>query len=454
MAERAVLNVADRVKPAVFVKPAPRQVYRFEAGGKTFAYDANAMTLAVGGGGDEEWASPFRPDFPHPPIRDHADTLVLCLTRACNLRCQYCFVRKGDGAPGARMTPDMARRALDLLLPPHGPATVAFFGGEPLLEWGLLTEIVEYARHVYRGPGRPGFHLTTNGTPLDAGKAAFLDREGFDLIVSLDGPRDIHNQSRPGGAGVDSYEATLRGLKLLKGLRLAARTTLRGTFAASGMRLRERLEHHHRLLDEGLAAHVSLEPASLTESACGAAAPGHPLSFDSPTADWGAVEAEYGQAAGYLRDRIRPRRAASFEPLVRFARRLAFRQAACSECQAGNGTVSVAPDGRVCACHREGPSAVGSLAAGGLEESLRAPWLDPRFYLNARCLDCPIRLACGGPCRLDALERGDLHTPSDAGCKLRHIAFRWAAWLLSELTRDEAARLAGQRASTCCGQKT
>jgi len=434
MAERHTLNIADSIKAGVPFRPAQREVFSFEVGGSTkLAYDANAMTLAGAAPSDSSPASSFRPDFPHPGVRGHADRLVLWLTRSCNLRCKYCFAR-GLNAEPTRMTSDTARRALELLLPPRRPATVAFFGGEPLLEWGLLTEVVECAKHVYRGPGRPGFEVTTNGTLLDADKAAFLDREGFELIVSLDGPKDIHNRWRP-----DSYEATLSGLRLLKGRRLATRTTLRGTFTAQDIQLRPRLEHYHRLIDEGLAAHVALEPAS---------------PFDLGSGDWPAVEAEYEQAARFLRERIRQRRRASFESLIRFVRRLAFRQAVFHSCEAGNGTVSVAPDGAIYACYREGPSAIGNLAGGGLDEALRAPWLDSRFYLNAKCIECPVRLACGGPCRQDALALGAMHVPEEAGCRLRHIQFRWAAWLLSELTREEAARLAGPKASTCCGQRT
>jgi len=433
-----IFNTADRVETKAPFRPADRQVLNFEVGGKRLCYDANSMTLAPGGAlGESLPASSFRPDFPHPDARDGVRRVVLYLTRRCNLRCSYCFVHDTDDGSCPRMASATARRALELLLPAQRPVTIAFFGGEPLLEWNLLTEVVELAKHAYRGPGRPGFEITTNGTLLDADKVAFLDREGFTMTVSLDGPRDVHNHSRPAREG-HSYEATLRGLRLLKGRRLAARTTLRATFTAAEPRLLERLQHHHGLIDQGLCAHVAVEPAS---------------PFDGEGADWDAIGREYEQAARYLRDRVRQRRKASFEDLVRFVRRIAFRRPACCQCEAGSGYVSVATDGTVHACHREGPSRIGDLAAGGLDESLRAPWLDNRFYLCPKCMACSIRLVCGGPCRLDALEHGDLREPVEAGCKLRWTWFHWAAWLLAELPRDEAARLTGHRASTCCGQK-
>ena len=443
MREPDPLNLADRINAGVRFKPAQRELYAFEVAGKLLTYDANAMTLTAGDVAvSGEAVSCFRPDFPHPGVKEGVDHLVLYLTRRCNLRCHYCFVPHSDEGKSTRMSSDTARRAIEVLLPAHRSATIAFFGGEPLLEWDLLTEVVEFAKHLYSGPGRPHFEITTNGTQLDAKKVAFLDREGFDLIVSLDGPRDVHDRHRRGADGTGSYDATMEGLRLLRGRRLATRTTLRATFTPAEMRLKDRLEHHHRLIDEGLCAHVALEPASIPQSG-----------FDVPSVDWDAVEAEVEQAARFLAGRVRQRRRASFELLVRFVRRIAYRRPACSECRAGNGYASVAPDGTIHACHREGPSTLGDLAAGGLDESLRAKWLDGRFYLSAECLECPIRLACGGPCRQDALDGGDIRTPSGAGCQLSHAAFRWAAWLLSELPREGVARLTGQRASTCCGQK-
>ena len=446
MQSRRILNLADRVNAGVNFQPVERETHRFAVGGKEFDYDVHAMTLRQAGGtAADDPASRFRPDFPHPGAKPFVDYLVLYLTRRCNLRCRYCFVPNGSDEARATMTSDTARRALELLLPPRRPVTVAFFGGEPLLAWELLAEVVELTKRLHQGPGAPRFHLTTNGTLLDAPKAAFLDREGFDLIVSLDGPRDIHDRHRRAADGSGSYEAALKGLRLLRGTRLAGRTTLRATFPADELRLAERLDHHHRLLDEGLCRGITIEPASLLEGAG---------SFDSPGMDWDAVEREYGEAARFLRDRVRGRRRAAFESLVRFVRRLAYREPACDTCHAGNGYASVAPDGTIHACHREGENVIGHLAAGGLDEARRAAWLDNRFYLCAKCMACPIRLVCGGPCRQDGLERGGLHTPAEAGCRLRHIAFRWAAWLLSELSRREIASLTGRRGSSCCGPRS
>ena len=275
----------------------------------------------------------------------------------------YCFVRKAGGDGNARMTPDVARRAVEVLLHPQAPATVAFFGGEPLLEWDVITQTVEAVKHLRRGPRTPQFHITTNGALLDTRKVAYLDREGFTMIVSLDGPKPIHDASRRGARGEGSYDDTLRGLKLLRGRRLAARTTLRATFQPTGMRLCERLGHHLQLLDQGLCRHVTIEPVSPTEDTH----EGVPGSFASPAVAWDVVDAEHGDAARLLRDRVRQGRPASFEQLVGFVRRLALRQAASSGCNAGNGYVSVGPD-----------------------EALRAKWLDNRFYLSAKCLQCPI----------------------------------------------------------------
>ncbi|MFW6163733.1 MAG: radical SAM protein [Planctomycetota bacterium] len=453
MRQRQHLNLADRINAGVPFKPARRELYTFEAAGRLLTYDVNAMTLVAGKlGAQGAPVSCFRPDFPHPGASEHVRHLVLYLTRRCNLRCHYCFVPHTDEGKSARMSSDTARRAIEVLLPAHRSVTIAFFGGEPLLEWDRLTEVVEFAKQVYSGPGRPHFEVTTNGTLLDPAKVAFLDREGFDLMVSLDGPKDIHDRHRQTASGEGSYDDAIAGLSQLRGRRLATRTTLQGIFTPGAMRLRDRLEHHHQLIDDGLCAHVSLEPVFETDPDC-APNPAKAWSFSKSAVDWEAVEGEYQQAARYLADRVRKRRRASFEQLVRFVRRLAYRRPVCSECEAGNGYASVAPDGTIYACHREGRSAIGDLAVGGIDESLRAKWLDNRFYLSLDCLDCPIRFVCGGHCRQEALEWGHIHAPTVGDCRFRYIAFRWAAWLLSELSREGVARLVGQRASTCCGQE-
>ena len=143
MPERDILNIAEAIKAAgARFRPAGREVLDFQVGGKRLGYDVNAMTLALDGApGESSPASCFRPDFPHPGVRDHVHHLVLYLTRRCNLRCGYCFVRNAEQGRSARMTSATARRALELLLPTHRSVTIAW--PERMQRWKRLNMSVE-----------------------------------------------------------------------------------------------------------------------------------------------------------------------------------------------------------------------------------------------------------------------------------------------------------------------
>ncbi|MHC4201076.1 MAG: radical SAM protein, partial [Planctomycetota bacterium] len=236
-------------------------------------------------------------EFP-PPAGSKVRAVVLSVTHGCNLACRYCYVRKhlsasvrSAGGDGPTMSLETARKALALLEPP-GPWRVGFFGGEPLLVWDLVREVTELARErADRFGARVRFSVTTNGTLLDEARARFLAERGFSLIVSLDGPQELHDRERitalpqrsqraqrrkdakevsssvnsvPSVAsrcGNGSFEQVQRGLDAAAAAGLGARTTLRATFPLARPALAERLEFLNGLADSGLARAVSVEPA-------------------------------------------------------------------------------------------------------------------------------------------------------------------------------------------------
>jgi uncharacterized protein len=141
---------------------------------------------------------------------------VLHLTRDCQLRCGYCYSgRKCGGA----MSWEVARRAIDLAFAePDNPFTqvrgIAFFGGEPLLEWDLLARVAAYARRKERDSSRPArFSVTTNGLGLSPERLEFLRRERFDLCFSMDGDRPAQDASRRLADGTSSFERTQAALR-------------------------------------------------------------------------------------------------------------------------------------------------------------------------------------------------------------------------------------------------
>jgi len=148
------------------------------------------------------------------------DHLVLKVSDDCNLRCRYCVYsgayENQDVYSQSKMPWEVARNAIDIFLqnPAHQiPRTLSFYGGEPLINFELMTSCVEYVRS--RDPG-VSFSVTTNGTLLCEQVREFLVAHDFRLKVSLDGPREMHDANRLFLGGEGSFESIARHLRALK----------------------------------------------------------------------------------------------------------------------------------------------------------------------------------------------------------------------------------------------
>lgn len=432
---------------------------RLQFRGRTGWLDENSLELVCG---DERPAKGAAPEHQHrqpaAPARPHM--LVFNLTHRCNLACDYCFVQnyypqavdsrpktegnnspspqpspngrgnKGDGLqPTAyslkpmTMPPAVALRALSLFAP-RRDMQISFFGGEPLLAWETLVLTAEAAKALAAHSGlKARFHVTTNGTLLDEQKARWLAGNGFSMIVSLDGPPEIHDAYRRfAHDAAGSFDATMRGLEAVRRFpRLAMRTTLRGTFTADCVDLLKRVAFLNDLCDCGFAGNVSVEPASLVTEGCAALPQGHPQALRP--CDMRRLRGEYDALADWWLERWRAGRKARFFHFAKMLERLEKRRPACSDCGAGWGYMCVNPAGELHACHREG-NPIGD-AWKGISEAARAEWLDNRYYARQKCPTCWARNICGGGCRKDSWDKsGDIRQPDALACAIRII------WLL------------------------
>ena len=419
-----VLNPHQK-RPRRTAPVAKPRVSRYELDGHRIAYDANSM-VAVEIFSDELWLKiggfvargvhamgPLftrqAPQFDFPPtlLKRH---VVLNLTHACNLNCRYCFV---EGPRTARMSLLTAKAALRWLAP---VSHIAFFGGEPMLEFDTIRQIVE-ANAVSRDGPPPHYHITTNATLIDPPKANFLAKHHFSAIVSIDGPKELHDANRPTRKGLGSYTDTLTGLLCMADAGI--KPTLRATCLTPDQLL-PAAQHLNELLADGLGSHVSVEPADVSEGCA------HSQGERIEPRQWREA---YQGLARWIAQEARQGRPAQVHQIDTLRQRLTDRTPAPSECGAGKNYLGVSPDGAIHACHRE-RSPIGT-AAGGLDELQRTPWQDNRYYARADCPSCPIRNACGGGCRWVSHTRGDIRQPAD--CHFRKQWFEAALWLLCEL---------------------
>lgn len=428
----------------------------FQFNGREFAYDPDGMRLyACTEGAREElmtYAKCFSTERPHFVKRQPSPPrqVVLTVTHACNLRCAYCFHGTTE-IRDSMMTEQTAQAGIDLVAGEEDFG-VGFFGGEPLLAFDRIRESVRYAKERAQHFGsRVHFSCTTNGTRLTDEMAQFFHEENFSLIVSLDGPHELHDAARPCADGEGSCERTLTALgKIAQYPPLAARTTLRGTFFSDAPHLTERLIFLNDVADALGLGQVSVEPAFLTEgcapkenTGANAASPQISTPDSSPSFMKNiSMDARYAEAARWCRDRIKQGKPARFHHVMIRARRLYQRIPSPSECGAGCGYITVTPDGSIMACHREG-CPIGNVETG-IDVQRQAPWCDNRYAARLACETCPWRNICGGGCRVVSLhEHGDVRIPVAEGCRVTDVCIRAAAWLLAELSEEERERLFG-----------
>ena len=169
------------------------------------------------------------------------DTVVkaLCLNIAhdCNLRCKYCFADEGEyHGRRALMTEEVGKAALDFLVKNSGSRRnleVDFFGGEPLMNWEVVKKIVEYGRSIEKEAGKNfRFTITTNGTLLNDEILEYVNKEMGNIVLSIDGRKEVHDAMRPKRGGQGSYDEIVPKFQKVAESRHQLRYFVRGTFTS------------------------------------------------------------------------------------------------------------------------------------------------------------------------------------------------------------------------------
>ena len=412
----------------------------FEVRGKKFLYDGNSMDVFQVE--DEDEASKIElfkgvPQFPYFGSK-FTRALVFEASHFCNIRCTYCFVDKFYKDKMTHMSLDTAIEAFNRLVDvagcrQAGSFQAGFFGGEPLVNWDMIKKLVPYVNGVMN-PVKVNWGVTTNAILMTEEIAKFMIHHGFSSIVSVDGPKDLHNRCRVYKDGRGSFDDVMNGLDILNSTGYN-RSTFRSTYLPAETKILNRVKFLNDLCDEGKGNWVSVEPACLTESRCVANLPdGMVFNLESVR----ALEDEYLECADWFIDRVKAGKKPRFHNLYKPVERLLYHVHSPSECGAGSGYISVNPLGEIYACHREINSQIGSMSTGGMDERERAKWLDNRSYLSRKCNKCAMQWHCGGGCREAALgSTKNIHVPDPIGCTFRDLFFKAALWIISHCDRKQ-----------------
>ncbi len=330
-----------------------------------------------------------------PPVR----SLSLAVAQSCNLGCTYCYARQGSfgGAP-ENMPWEVARASIELLFTQAAAGErvqIAFMGGEPLVNRGLIRQATDFALELAEARGmRVAFALTTNGTLLRADDAEFLSRHHFAVTLSLDGTEKQHDAQRAYKGGRGSYRRIVDQLAplLARGdVDLAARVTV----TPRNLDLPLALSH---LIGLGFRS-VGFSPML--------SAPGAADQMDAPDL---AVMLDQMIACGQeFVTRTVAGESYPFENIQSALREIHRGTHRPYPCGAGAGYFGVAASGGLFACHRFVDDAAGAMGhvRTGVDRRAQQLWLESRAVDRQQpCASCWARYLCGGGCHHEVIHRG------------------------------------------------
>lgn len=360
--------------------------------------------------------------------------LCLHICHDCNLRCKYCFADEGTYRTTARahMSADVGKRAVDFLIERSGSRRnleIDFFGGEPLMNLGVVKEIVAYAREREKQCGKVfHFTMTTNCVLLNRETAQWLDREMYNVVLSIDGRRDVHNAMRPTANGKEIYDTILSNALYFRSIRGSRSYYVRGTFTARNTDFDKDVL---ALADAGFDQ-ISMEPV-VTEIPDLQIKDEHLQEiFDS-----------YDRLATVYLDR-REHEETWFNffhfmmdldggPCV--SKRL-------TGCGSGCEYLAITPDGDVYPCHQfaeDRAYRIGSIFGGELDERVREPFARNIVTRKQDCDRCPAKYYCSGGCVANNLHyAGAADKPYSISCAMMRKRFE----LSLAIAAIEAARQA------------
>lgn len=351
--------------------------------------------------------------------------LCLLVSQCCNLACDYCFAQGGSyGSQGGLMDATTARRAIDFLLKESGATTnlqVDFFGGEPLLNLPVVFDAVGYGREQARARGKElQFTLTTNALLLDTEVRERLDRERIGLILSLDGPREVHDLHRRRADGGPSFDLAWPRIRAAIQARQGKDYYVRGTVT----HLHPVLAATARALLEMGVGRISLEPV--------VSGPDHPYALTE--ADLDKLVEEYRSLARLARDRALEGRPFVFYHFLLDAQRPLCTTRRLTGCGVGVEYLAVSHQGDLYPCHQLAGLPryrLGTLSTGPhLDPELSRLFARRHLEVQEECPHCWARYYCGGGCPAHALSlNGNLFKPALPACRLIRARLECALWL-------------------------
>ncbi len=377
----------------------------------------------------------FAPDTYEPLIvavkqrKTVVKALCLHIAHDCNLACRYCFAEEGEyHGRRALMSLEVGKKALDFLIHNSGNRRnleVDFFGGEPLMNWQVVKDLVAYGREkekLYDKHFR--FTVTTNGVLLNDEIQEFINQEMDNVVLSLDGRKEINDKMRPFRNGKGSYDLIVPKFQRLADSRNQERYYVRGTFTRNNLDFSNDILH---FADLGLKQ-MSIEPVVGEET--------DPYAIRKE--DLPQIMEEYDKLAKIMIEREKRGKGFNF-----FHFMIDLEGGPCiskrlSGCGSGTEYLSVTPWGDFYPCHQF----VGreEFLMGNVDEGITKPEIADEFrgcsvYSKEKCKACFAKFYCSGGCMANAYNfHGTIHDAYDIGCEMQRKRVECAIMMKAALS--------------------
>ena len=339
--------------------------------------------------------------------------LCLHIAHTCNLNCAYCFASQGKyNGDRAVMSFEVGKQALDFLVANSGSRRnleVDFFGGEPLMNFDVVKQLVAYARTIEKEHNKNfRFTLTTNGMLIDDDVIEFSNKEMSNVVLSLDGRKEVHDRYRVDYAGKGSWERIVPKFQKFVQAREGKNYYMRGTFTHENP---DFLEDIKTMLDLGFTE-LSMEPV--------VCAPGDPAELTPE--DLELVKHQYEKLAELMLQRDD-----EGKPFTFYHYMIDLKGGPCiykriSGCGSGTEYMAVTPWGDLYPCHQfvgDDKYLLGNIWDGVSNTAIQEEFASCNVYARPDCKDCWAKLYCSGGCAANAYHAtGSVRGVYKSGCDL------------------------------------
>lgn len=355
--------------------------------------------------------------------------LCLHIAHDCNLACKYCFAEEGEyHGRRAIMSYEVGKKALDFLVANSGNRTnleVDFFGGEPLMNWEVVKQLVAYGRSLEEEHHKKfRFTITTNGVLLNDEILEFVNKEMGNVVLSIDGRKEVHDRMRPHRGGQGSYDEIVPKFKKVAESRGQMNYYVRGTYTHYNTDFAKDVLH---LADLGFKQ-ISVEPVVAPDTE----------DYAIREEDLPQLLAQYDELAEELIKRRKEGNGFNFfhfmidlegGPCV--AKRL-------SGCGSGTEYLAVTPWGDLYPCHQfvgNEDFLMGNVDEGVLRTDIRDEFKQCNVYAKEKCKDCFAKFYCSGGCAANSYNfTGNVNGSYDIGCELQRKRIECAIMIKAALS--------------------